>query len=118
MGILISAEVEDLAETYDVEVGALEFLTYNHDLVPFLHELAPVLREYFPNAPLRLHLERDPETGRELELWALAVWTRDSGQWMQAQQKLEAFDKNWWDEKARLHRHRLAVDFVFAGDAP
>ena len=114
MGIAIPKEVEDLGQLYEIEVNAIEFLAYNDHLIPFLQEMAPVLASYFPGSPLRLHLERDPETGREMELWALAIWRDGNDGWMEALERLDRFRREWWFHNSSSVRRQLAVNFQFA----
>ena len=114
MGVLIPKEIEELGRFYDIEMSAGEFLAHNGHLIPFLEEMAPVLARYFPDCPLRLHLERDPETGYEQELWALAHWTGDPDNWMEASQRLDQFRREWWFERVPRVGRQLAVNFEFA----
>lgn len=116
MGILIPPEIEELGQFYEVEMGAGDFVAAHGSLLPFLQELAPALRAYFPEGPFRLHLARDPETGRELELWVFAHCFGASENWQQAPDLLDEFDRTWWRENRHRVRDLVAVDFRFAGD--
>ncbi len=115
MGITILKEIEALGAEYEIEVGALSFLAERLGLIPILHDMAPVLHHYFPDAPLRLRLERDPETGREMELWALAGWRGADEDWMQPVEALDRFRHDWWFAHSLPVRRHLAVDFEFLG---
>ncbi len=112
MGILIPKEIEALGHFYDIEMSAGEFLAHNGHLIPFLQEMAPVLSSYFPGCPLRLHLERDPETGYEHTLWVHAMW-KDSENWRLASEILDGFHREWFFAHSHRARGRMAVDFEF-----
>ncbi|HEX8465851.1 MAG TPA: hypothetical protein VF627_14640 [Abditibacterium sp.] len=113
MGVLVPKEIEELGRFYDIEMSAGEYLASNDHLIPFLIEMAPVLGGYFPNCPLRIHLERDPETGREEDLWALAMW-HDTENWRVASESLDRFRREWWFERSPRVARQLAVNFEFA----
>lgn len=112
MGVLIPREIEELGQQYDIEMSAGEFLAHNGHLIPFLEEMAPVLASYFPGCPLRLHLERDPESGYENTLWAHAMWS-DGENWRVASDILDRFRREWFFAHSHRARGRLAVDFDF-----
>jgi hypothetical protein len=116
MGVLIPKEIEALGEIYEVEMGAGDFVAAHGSLLPFLQELAPALREYFPDGPLRLHLARDPESGRESQLWVFAHPTTQNGRWEPAAEFLEEFDRTWWRANRQKVRGLVAVDIRFTGD--
>lgn len=117
MGVLIPKEIEELGEIYEVEMGAGDFVAAHGSLLPFLQELAPALRAYFPDGPLRLHLARDPETGRESELWVFAHASIADKNWQVSADLLDEFDHNWWRENRQRVRGLVAVDLRFTGDS-
>lgn len=110
--MVIPPEIEELGQFYDIEMSAGEFLAHNGHLIPFLREMAPVLARYFPDCPLRLHLERDPETGYETKLWAHAMWSH-SENWRAASEILDRFHREWFFQNGHGIHHRMAVDFEF-----
>lgn len=114
MGITIPQEIAALGQWYDIEDGAQEFIAVNGHLIPFLEEMAPVLGSYFPDARLRLELERDPETGREMELWAMGTWAGEDEDWKEPIERLDAFCLNWWFQHSPPVRRQLAVSFDYA----
>lgn len=114
MGITIPQEIEALGQWYDIEDEAQEFIAVNGHLIPFLEEMAPVLGGYFPDGRLRLHLERDPETGRELELWAIGTWKSQGDNWQEPIERLDAFRRDWWFQHSLPVRRQLAVSFDWA----
>lgn len=114
MGVLIPREIEELGKIYEVEMGAGDFVATYGNLLPFLQDLAPALRAYFPAGPFRLHLARDPETGRESELWVFAHWPEQEN-WESGADLLEEFDRNWWRENRHRVRGLVAVDIRFGG---
>ncbi len=116
MGVLVPREIEELGEIYEVEMGAGDFVAAHGALLPFLQELAPALRAYFPNVPLYLHLARSPETGAEAELWVLVHLPPGSGDWQDASRALDEFDRAWWFHNAHRVRGLVAVDIRFGED--
>ena len=117
MGIAIPKEIEELGQLYEVEVSAIEFLAYNSHLIPVLEEMKPVLATYFPGLPVHLQLERDPETGRELGLWAMVQWTNGE-HWRVASEALDGFDSQWWFKNGHRTNHLVSVDFRIPGSNP
>ena len=113
MGVLITAEVENLGQQYEIELGAAAYIAEQPFFPPYLKELAPVLCEYLPATSLRLHLERDPETGRESDLWVFAMLP-DSLSWQEARIKLEAFQHEWGFRNSLRAFNKVAVDFRFS----
>ena len=111
MGIIIPKEIEELGAVYEIEVGALSFLAERLGLIPILHNMAPVLHHYFPDAPLRLQTERDPETGRIDTLWASVEWAGDADDWQTPREQLDAFDRAWWHLQSPYVRRQIAVDY-------
>ncbi len=111
MGIAIPKEIEELGALYDIEIGAAAWLENRLHLVPVLEEMAPVLKAFFPDGPLRLQLERDPETGRALQIWVYALWCGNPEEWMQARECLDEFDATWWRDNSARIRGQIAVDF-------
>lgn len=116
MGVLIPKEIEELGEIYEVEMGAGDMVAAHGYLLPFLQELAPALRAYFPDGPFWLHLARSPETGAEAELWVLVHLSGESENWQAASDLLDQFDRTWWLENAHRVRGLVAVDIRFRGD--
>ena len=114
MGIAIPKEIEELGRLYEVEVNAIEFLAYNSHLIPVLAEMNPVLATFLPEMSVHLQLERDPETGRELGLWAMVQWTGGE-HWRAASQALDDFDSQWWFKNGHRTDHLVSVDFRIAG---
>lgn len=110
MALLIPDNVETVAREYEIEFGALGLLHEHPELPPLLEEMAPVLRGFFPGAPLSIEFAIDREGTSKY----LAVFIQTAGGLDEADEKLTAFDRSWWRENRRRAGGRVMVDVKFA----
>lgn len=109
MALLLPEGVETLAREYEIEFGTLGLLHHHPELPALLEEMAPVLREFFPEAPLSVELAFDREgTSTYLVVWVQTALCLD-----EADEKLTAFDRSWWRQNRRRAGGRVMVDIKF-----
>jgi len=111
MGIIIPPEIEALGDLYEIDLGAAAFVEERRYLISYLAEMAPVLTSYFPDGPLQLRLERDPESGRPDPVRVYALWAGDPNNWREAHERLDHFNATWGREKPPRLRAQVSVDF-------
>lgn len=88
-----------------------DFLSGSPFLVPLLHEAAPVLRSYFPDAALMLDEADDPEVTDDSQV-VLSIVASSSVE--QSEERLSRFDAEWWLERMPRAQDRLFITLAFA----
>lgn len=107
----IVPELIDIGYQVRDRLNVQRFLREHSFLVPMLVETIPNIREYFPNAQIRLELFQDPEAEAVFEHLFIKVATD-----LQLKEARDAFKKlqtEWWLSKLPKARGHLTIGLAY-----
>jgi hypothetical protein len=109
----MASVIQALCANYTIHdpLTITRFLEDHFHLTSLLSEARPQIARHFPDAPVTLKLEADPEGGTQAEQLMVLIGTINSPEVALA--NLKGFDEGWWLDKVAQARGKMAINVEF-----
>jgi len=109
----VDSVIQALGANYSIHdaLSTTRFLEDHFYLTSLLNEARLYIARYFPDAPVTLKLEADPEGGAQNEQLMVLIGTTNSPEVALA--NLKRFDEDWWLDKVAQARGKMAINVEF-----
>ncbi len=109
----MASVIQALGATYTIHdaLTTTRFLEDHFYLTSLLNEARPHIARHFPDAPVTLKLEADPEGGAQAEQLMVLIGTINSPEVALA--NLKRFDEDWWIDKVAQTLGKMSINLEF-----